>query len=103
MPGKRWVFTTRVESVSPPPNPRRPDDGAAKPRRLNQAAQNNMEAPGTAPGSTMFIPRTVYRHSRQASTSYIGAPRPVRKKFFFEKKNQKTSALGTREVAKSRL
>src|SRR4051812_13170199 len=25
-----------------------------------------VEAPGTAPGSTTFIPHTVYRHSRQA-------------------------------------
>jgi thymidylate synthase (FAD) len=31
-----------------------------------------VEAPGTAPGSTTLIPRTVYRHSRQAGTRNIG-------------------------------
>ena len=36
-----------------------------------------VEAPGTAPGSIMFIPRTVYHHSRQAGTPYIGATREI--------------------------
>ena len=36
-----------------------------------------VEAPGTAPGSIMFIPRTVYHHSRQAGTTYIGATREI--------------------------
>ncbi len=34
-----------------------------------------VEAPGTAPGSTTLIPRTVYRHSRQAGRTNIGIPR----------------------------
>ncbi len=42
------------------------------PRSLNRIAQNNMEMPGTAPGSTTFIPRAVYRHSRQAGKANIG-------------------------------
>ena len=47
MPGKRWAFTTRVEPVSSP---------------------YVVEMPGTAPGSTTFIPRIVYRHSRPKPT-----------------------------------
>src|SRR5580658_8790479 len=35
-----------------------------------------VEAPGTAPGSTTLIPRTVYRHSRQAGRRNIGGPAP---------------------------
>jgi len=31
-----------------------------------------VEAPGTAPGSTTLIPRTVYRHSRRTSPTNIG-------------------------------
>jgi hypothetical protein len=31
-----------------------------------------VEAPGTAPGSTTIIPRTVYRHSQQADSRYVG-------------------------------
>jgi hypothetical protein len=50
MPGKRCVFTTRVEPVSPP---------------------QMVEAPGTAPGSTTIIPHTVYRHSQQADDGYL--------------------------------
>src|SRR5579863_8187984 len=56
MPGKRWVFTTRVEPVSPP-----------HPAQRGQL----VEAPGTAPGSTTLIPRTVYRHSRQTGRGNI--------------------------------
>jgi hypothetical protein len=33
-----------------------------------------VEAPGTAPGSTTIIPRTVYRHSQQADDAYVGRP-----------------------------
>lgn len=32
-----------------------------------------VEAPGTAPGSTTLIPRTVYRHSRRTSPPNIGS------------------------------
>src|ERR1700734_1702314 len=59
MPGKRWVFTTRVEPISPPSQPQ------AFPLEY-------MEVPGTAPGSTTIIPRTVYHHSRQAGIANIG-------------------------------
>jgi hypothetical protein len=31
-----------------------------------------VEAPGTAPGSTTIIPITVYRHSQQADSRYVG-------------------------------
>ena len=34
-----------------------------------------VEAPGTAPGSTTIIPRTVYRHSQQADRIDLGAIR----------------------------
>ena len=51
MPGKRWVFTARVEPVSPP--------------------KAVVEAPGTAPGSTTLIPRIVYRHSWLPNIRYI--------------------------------
>ena len=57
MPGKKFVFTTRVEPVSPPFAP---------------TTGPLVEAPGTAPGSTTLIPRTVYRHSRQAGRTNIG-------------------------------
>jgi len=32
-----------------------------------------VEAPGTAPGSTTIIPRTVYHHSLQAGDADLGA------------------------------
>ena len=41
-----------------------------------------MEAPGTAPGSTTLIPRTVYRHSRQAGSGNIGIAAPPMKGTF---------------------
>src|ERR1700733_5931649 len=56
MPSERYAFTARVEPVSPPWCPRRA----------------MVEAPGTAPGSTTLIPRTVYRHSRRTSSGNIG-------------------------------
>ncbi len=52
MPGKNFPFTTRVEPVSPPKFP-----------ALNGAGEM-VEAPGTAPGSTTPIPKSVYRHSQ---------------------------------------
>ena len=58
MPGKNFVFTTRVDPVSPP---------AAKPAY----AGFMVEAPGTAPGSAASMPQSVYRHSRQADASLI--------------------------------
>src|SRR5579875_3915820 len=36
-----------------------------------------VEAPGTAPGSTTLIPRTVYRHSRKTSRANIGIPASI--------------------------
>ena len=86
MPGKRWVFTTRVEPISPPyklagliqtTRLRRFVIRTAGPKPLKslERSANLVEAPGTAPGSTMFIPRTVYHHSRQAGRTYIGATR----------------------------
>ena len=49
MPGKKEVFTTRVEPVSPPYTP----------------WWGMVEAPGTAPGSTTLIPTPVYHHSQK--------------------------------------
>jgi hypothetical protein len=69
MPGEKRVFTTRVEPVSPPYRP-----PLEKGREL-------VEAPGTAPGSTTLMPRTVYRHSRQADDRNIGHPKPNCKEF----------------------
>jgi|GEM_PF-1355153 len=57
MPGKRKVFTTRVEPVSSP-------SVHARKGRIFM-----VETPGTAPGSTTLIPRSVYRHSQGASPS----------------------------------
>jgi hypothetical protein len=64
MPSEKSVFTTRVEPVSPPQRPARP----------NLPGPELVEAPGTAPGSTTLIPRTVYRHSRRTGRTYIGRP-----------------------------
>ena len=55
MPGKNFIFTTRVDPVSPP----------------HQESVNIsllvVEAPGTAPGSASLIPQSVYRHSWKTS------------------------------------
>ncbi len=55
MPSEKYVFTTRVEPISSP-----------------YSIAGMVETPSTAPGSTTIIPRTVYRHSWQASTANIG-------------------------------
>ncbi len=44
----------------------------SKADHLNRAGQEYLEAPGTAPGSTTFIPRAVYRRSWRTSNAYIG-------------------------------
>lgn len=59
MPSEKSVFTARVEPVSPP--------------CARRSAGWMVEAPGTAPGSTTLIPRTVYRHSRRTSPANIGS------------------------------
>jgi len=55
MPSESYIFTTRVDPISPPRVP--PE---------NRSAGELVEAPGTAPGSATLIPCSIYRHSRQA-------------------------------------
>lgn len=57
MPGKKKVFTTRVEPVSSPSI------------QCHKGRIFMVETPGTAPGSTTLIPRSVYRHSQGTSPS----------------------------------
>ena len=61
MPSEKYVFTTRVDPISPPKRP---------PYRWLIL----VEAPGTAPGSTTSIPRIVYRHSRKTDAIIISIP-----------------------------
>src|SRR5262249_20412122 len=62
-----FVFTTRVEPVSPPQRPA--PNPVPEPAKL-------VEAPGTAPGSATLIPQAVYRHSRLPDRQDIGSGRP---------------------------
>ncbi len=53
-----------------------------------------VEAPGTAPGSALFISQYVYRHSRNSSTISIGVLASVSKNSFVFDSFSVNSSLG---------
>src|SRR3546814_18407390 len=71
-PGKHCALPTHVEPASPPASARRPVMAERRARTGSSGCRPAVftvaglmvEAPGTAPGSVTFIPRSVYRHSR---------------------------------------
>ena len=76
IPSENTAFTTCVDPISPPRS--QPDLVVLKKSVQNcqlliQAKM--VEAPGTAPGSALLISQHVYRHSRQAGLTNIGAMR----------------------------
>jgi hypothetical protein len=60
MPSENHAFTAYVDPVSPPHQ-----------KTEDSARLLVVEAPGTAPGSVLPIPRSVYRHSRNTGVGYI--------------------------------